>query len=137
MLCTKKGRIPICKVWPIESQSQRNHFSRQDFGMSMESILQRVSDCDNVCTFSMRELRDAIGRQRCKGQVCQEISDALFENNLRHLPLELPHDQNHKVRVYRIGTPVAEVIGLVSRCTENSDEALRTMAELYSVFVVG
>ncbi|RLS59153.1 MAG: hypothetical protein DWH91_01085 [Planctomycetota bacterium] len=105
--------------------------------MNMETIVQRVSECNNVCTFTMRDLCDAIGRQRCTAQCCQTISDTLTEYGLGHWPPELRPDQSHKVRVYRIGTPVADMIGLVSRCTESSDEALRTMAELYSVFVVG
>ena len=76
----------------------------------------------------MGELRDLNGSGRLGPYVASEISKQLASCGLGHYPPELPQNQWEKVRVYGLGSSVADLIHLVTEVSENNDEKLREFA---------
>jgi hypothetical protein len=73
----------------------------------------------------MEEVRDAYGAQRLGSNVRTGIENELASLALGHYPQRLPDSQSALVRLYRLGSPVANLIIAVLNPTEEHDEDLR------------
>jgi len=76
----------------------------------------------------MEVLRDAHGAAKLGVHVRKSISDNLAAHGLGHLPAELPTYQHEEVRLYRLGTGIADTINAVLHPTEAGDQVLRQSA---------
>lgn len=84
-------------------------------------------------TITMRELRDAEGGERCRSGVLQRISDRLRSSGVGHFPVELPPDQNARVRLFRYGSPAFHVIRAVTDLN-STDDQFRQLGKLCELF---
>jgi hypothetical protein len=97
--------------------------------MTVEELKQRVEDSQNVLSVRMEVLRDMVEARRLGVHVCDEISRTLNRHGLGHFPDELKPDGWAEARVYRLGTPIAELISATSNPGEKGDAVLRDLAE--------
>ncbi|MFA5786486.1 MAG: hypothetical protein WDA71_05810 [Actinomycetota bacterium] len=95
---------------------------------TLESIKAAVEAGGGIKAFNMGVLRDAYGAGKLGVHVRRSISEALAGAGLAHLPGDLPAYQDDMVRVYKLGTPVAEIIDAVLRSSESGDARLREAA---------
>jgi hypothetical protein len=79
----------------------------------LEELLEHVKLKGDVLTCTAGELRVAYGAERLGVNVRHAISSALKSHGLDHYPSMLPDRQDEPVRVYRQGSPVAELIEAV------------------------
>lgn len=89
-----------------------------------EEIKQSVEKNGNVMTFTMEQLREAHGAARLGVNVRAEIKSTLAGMGLGHIPQELPTYQNEQVRVFKNGTPVADLIVTVLMPGQQNDSKL-------------
>ncbi len=92
---------------------------------NMVEIGKAVDDNDGVLSLYMYSVRDAAGKGRLGVHVLRGISESLSGLGLGHHPEELPNDQNEMVRLYRLGSPIAEVLEAALYPGEDEDELLR------------
>ncbi len=95
---------------------------------SIEEIKQVVESNDSVITVSLEALRDAYGAGRTGPHVLKGISKELAGQGLAHYPQDLPTYQHQLVRIYKLGSPVADIIDAVLQVGDNNDELLRQAA---------
>ncbi|MDA8332300.1 MAG: hypothetical protein M0027_14090 [Candidatus Dormibacteraeota bacterium] len=94
---------------------------------------QDVDSNSGVLTVTMERLRDEYGAGRLGIHVRTGISQALHSAGLDHYPITggdghpLEGDQLARVRVYRQGSPIAEVIDAVLHPSEGHDAELREL----------
>ena len=96
---------------------------------SYDDISKAVSAAENVLTVTIGELRDVNGSGRLGPYVVEAISKNLAAKGLGHYPAVLPQEQWRKVRLFRLGSPIAELVGLVMDVDdEANDQKLREIA---------
>jgi len=95
---------------------------------SFAELKTAVASAGNVVTLDMGELRDLNGSGRLGPYVAAAISKQLASHGLGHYPPDLPQNQWEKVRVHGLGSPVADLIRLVTDVSEKNDEKLREFA---------
>jgi hypothetical protein len=95
---------------------------------SLEELSDLVNRQQGVATVEMERLRDAYGVRRLGIHVRTAISNRLKGFGLGHFPQELPLYQWQLVRVYKLGSPVAELIQAVLEPSPGHDEKLRRAA---------
>ena len=78
--------------------------------VSYENLKTEVEGNGNVLTVTMERLRNAHGAGKLGVNVSRDISNRLAGLGLGHVPTELPSYQEKQVRVYKLGTEVADVI---------------------------
>ena len=93
--------------------------------MNWDQIKEAVEQNGNTKTFTMEELRDAHGAGKLGPHVRAAISSKLAGMGLSHVPKELPNYQHELVRLYKNGTPVADLIATVLVPGEQNDNKLR------------
>ena len=94
-----------------------------------DEISKAVTDSQNVLTVTIGELRDVNGSGRLGVYVVEAIRKNLAAKGIGHYPPELPLDQWRKVRLFRLGSPVADIISLVMDVDDESNDAkLRAFA---------
>jgi hypothetical protein len=94
-----------------------------------DSIESALKEMDNVMTLKMGQLRDAHGVRKLGVNVLNTISQELANRGVGHYPEELPSYQNDLIRLYKLGTPVAELVKtLTSLDDKDSDDRLRQFA---------
>jgi hypothetical protein len=76
-------------------------------------------------TVTMGALRDAHGAGRLGIHVRTNISKELATRGLGHYPTELPDNQWQSVRVFKNGTPAADLINAVVQPDPKNDQAIR------------
>lgn len=76
----------------------------------------------------MEELREIEGAGRLGQHVRASISGNLLSHGMGHLPAELPSYQDFEVRVYRLGTALADVINAALNPSTSGDQILRQVA---------
>ena len=84
-----------------------------------------VTQSGDVMTVSMSELRDVNGSGRLGPYVVEAISKELAAKGLGHYPETLPLNQWEKVRLFRMGSQIADLIRVVTDVSEENDEKLR------------
>ena len=87
-----------------------------------------VDQNGGVHTTHMGALRDAKGYGKLGVHVVRAISQDLAGYGLGHFPTELEPYQEQQVRVYRLGSPIAELIDAVINPSATHDEELRAAA---------
>ncbi len=105
-------------------QSDRNEPAYRD----IDDVAQAVVDHGGLVTMRMSQLRDAHGAGRLGVHVRSGISAALAERGIGHYPEDLPADQIDDVRLYKLGSPAAELIEAVMKLGAEEDEKLRQFA---------
>ena len=95
---------------------------------SMGDLKTEVEANDGVKSFAMWRVRDAYGAGRLGIHVRTNISKSLQGMGLGHYPNDLPDSQDAIVRIYKLGSPVADLIDAVLRPGEESDDRLREVA---------
>ena len=78
-----------------------------------EQLASRVESCGGVWKMSMRDLRNAYGRQKLGRQVRAGIGRRLHWQGLAHFPAELPGYQEDLVWIYSEGSPLANRISAI------------------------
>lgn len=74
---------------------------------------------------TMAVLRDAHGVGKLGVHVRTGITNELKNRGIGTLPPELPSYQHEEVRLYKLGSPIADVIDAVHYPSDTGDEALR------------
>ena len=92
--------------------------------MNWNEIKEEVEKNGDVVTLTMEKLRDAHGSGKLGVHVRAEISSALAGVGLGHVPRELPTYQHEQVRLYKNGTPIADLITTVLNPGQQNDEKL-------------
>ncbi|KAA3638830.1 MAG: hypothetical protein DWP92_05565 [Armatimonadetes bacterium] len=92
---------------------------------SLEDVRQAVVDNSDVLTVEMRQLRDAHGAGRLGVHVRTNISKKLRGLGLGHYPVDLPDRQEQMIRIYRQGSPIAEIVDAVLNPSMSHDAELR------------
>jgi hypothetical protein len=93
---------------------------------SLPELKDAVVANDNVLTVTMQDLRDAYGALRLGVNVRSDITKKLSGHGLGHYPPELPAYQDQLVRLFTLGSPVADVIHAVLTPAPEHDELLRS-----------
>jgi hypothetical protein len=92
---------------------------------SYDALRKQVEADGGLYTTTMEELREIAGAGRLGQHVRSAISASLGANGMGHLPEELPAYQEFEVRVYRLGTPLADVVNAVLNPSGTGDQILR------------
>lgn len=82
----------------------------------------------NLHVTKMETLRDLHDAGRLGKHVRDGISAKLAEHGMGHLPQDLPAYQEEAVRIYRLGSPIADAINSVLNPSEGGDQVLREVA---------
>jgi len=93
-----------------------------------DAIKADVEQNGNVLTTTMERLRNAHGAGKLGVIVRDEISKTLAGMGLAHVPVELPQYQDKPVRLYKLGTAVADVIQAAISPAQENDEKLKSLA---------
>jgi hypothetical protein len=91
----------------------------------IEAVRQAVDDAGGVLTVKVGALRDAYGAGRLGVHVRSGISRALQGAGLGHYPSDLPDWQDQPVRLFKLGSRVADLIDAVLQPGDAHDEELR------------
>lgn len=90
-----------------------------------DEVKAQVAAASGVLTVPMSELRDVNGSGRLGPYVVEAISKQLAGRGIGHYPEDLPQNQWEKVRLFGLGSEIAELYKLVNDVTEEGDEKLR------------
>jgi hypothetical protein len=94
----------------------------------LEDLKAAVEGSGGVQTFPMDVVRDAYGAGRLGIHVRTNITRALQGMGLGHYPPVLPDSQYERVRIYKLGTPVSDLISAVLTPGEDGDERIRELS---------
>jgi hypothetical protein len=94
---------------------------------SYEELRAAVAANDGLQKTTMDTLKKIDGAGRLGVHVRTAISRTLESHGLGHLPQELPPNQEDVVRLYLLGSPVADLIKAVLAPSDRGDETLRAI----------
>jgi hypothetical protein len=89
------------------------------------AIRSQVEASGNLIVLTAEQLRDAYGVRKLGVRVRAGISQELFDEGLGHIPEEIPDDRRAEIRIYRLGTELADVIEAILRPSARGDAKLR------------
>ena len=92
---------------------------------TLDDLITEVQTKGGVVTLSAEELRDRYGAERLGINVRTAISNELAGRGLAHYPRNLPDRHYELVRVYRLGSPIADLIEAVLTVDPKADAKLR------------
>lgn len=93
-----------------------------------DELRSRVSANQDVLTVRMEELRKAHGSKRLGVNLCWQISQRLAGVGLGHTP-DLEPDGWTEVRLFRLGTPMADLVIAATQPGEAHDATLRARVD--------
>jgi hypothetical protein len=93
-----------------------------------DDLRQKVVGEGDLYDTEMEELRAIHGALRLGSNVRDAISEQLNAHGLGHIPAVLPSYQSEAVRIYRLGTPIGDLVQAVQRPSAAGDTLLRTVA---------
>jgi hypothetical protein len=96
----------------------------QDF----DELEQEVRQKGNVLSVQMFTLRNLQGAGRLGPYVVEQISKELAKRGLGHHPEGLPEQQWDWVRIFKLGSNVADLIRASMNIGDKEDEKLRQLA---------
>lgn len=79
---------------------------------------------------TMGVLRDIQGAGRLGSRVLGAISKQLASHGMGHIPKELPGNQDSPVRLYLLGTPIADTVDAVHNPSPKGDAILRDVGNV-------
>jgi hypothetical protein len=91
----------------------------------MDEVKAAVESNGGVLTIKMGDLRDAYGKGRLGVHVRSGIGKSLNGIGLGHYPDPLTDSQFDLVRLYKLGSPVADLVGAVLHPSPGGDQVLR------------
>jgi hypothetical protein len=92
---------------------------------SPEEIRKAVEASADVLTLPMETVRDAFKYDRLGRNVRSLISEQLEGLGLGHYPSELPDRQWIPVRLFKLGSPMADLIDAALHPSEEHDQEMR------------
>ena len=95
---------------------------------SFDELKKTVVANGNVLTVQMEKLRDAQGVRRIGRYVVANIHNQLQNVGLGHFPEPLPLTSEASVRIYSLGTPIADLISALLVPGNANDDKLRSAA---------
>ncbi len=90
-----------------------------------EKLRDAVIDNGNVLTVKVGEVRDAFKYGRLGKHVRKEISSKLHGLGIAHYPVDVPDWQENPIRLFRMGTPIADLLDAAHDETPEHDEELK------------
>ncbi|MEA2442087.1 MAG: hypothetical protein QOH76_3511 [Thermoleophilaceae bacterium] len=96
--------------------------------MTWNELKTKVEQHENVLTVSTAELRDVYGVKRMGIHVAGEIQAKLAGVGLGVTP-EIEADSWQQVRLFKLGTPVGDILTAADNPGEEGDKKLRELAE--------
>jgi hypothetical protein len=93
-----------------------------------DDLKKKVEENDGVLTVQMLTLREIRGADRLGINVRENIQNDLAGYGLAHFPPRLPDNQYAYARVYKQGTPVADIILAVLDADPAKDAVIRQAA---------
>lgn len=94
-----------------------------------EELRTAVAADGGLHVVTMGVLRDIQGAGRLGSRVLGVISAQLESHGMGHIPKELPGNQDSPVRVYLLGTPIAETVDAVHNPSLKGDAILRASGD--------
>lgn len=94
----------------------------------IDQLIKEIDENDGILTISMHSLRNAYGAEKLGVNVRSNITNELASRGIRHIPAELPNYQHERVRLFRLGSPVADIITAATEISEAHDAKLRSLA---------
>ena len=88
-------------------------------------LREKVEQNGGVFTVEMRTLRQIHGAERLGINVRENITRELAGHGLAHFPRRLPEFQDQYARIYKQGTPAAELILAVLEADPQKDSVIR------------
>ncbi|WP_371644357.1 hypothetical protein OG974_23420 [Streptomyces sp. NBC_00597] len=92
-----------------------------------EGLRESVMMDSGLRTVDMGTLRDIQGAGRLGIHVRNAITRSLESHGMGHIPGELPGNQYAEVRLYLLGSPIADIVKAVLSPSSKGDDALRDM----------
>ena len=92
-----------------------------------DDVRNAVTTNDGLYKITMEILKKIEGAGRLGVHVRQSISRSLESHGIGHLPRELPPNQEDAVRLYLLGSPIADVVQAVLSPSDRGDETLRSI----------
>lgn len=96
---------------------------------TLDDLVAEVKDNGGVVTVAAEDLRDRYGADRLGVNVRASIANELAGRGLAHYPTPLPDRHYDLVRVYKQGSPIADLIQAVLTVDSKSDARLRRAAK--------
>jgi hypothetical protein len=93
--------------------------------VSFDDLRKKVEENGNVVTVSMGTLRDAHGAGKLGVHVRAAISKELAGRGLGHYPDPLPEYQEQVARIFKLGSPIADLLDAALQPNDDHDEELR------------
>jgi hypothetical protein len=90
-----------------------------------KQLREAVNANGGLCKVTMLDLKNIHGAGRLGVHVRDTISRELASHGLAHFPRVLPGNQDEPVRLYLLGTPVADVVSAVLDPSDRGDQTLR------------
>lgn len=101
-----------------------------------KDLWELIENDQGVHVTTMGQLRDRFEYGRLGVNVCGEISSTLASWGIGVFPATLPSRQDMSVRLYRKGTPIAELVGAVLAPTNEGDDLLRRVGADHTTGVI-
>jgi hypothetical protein len=92
---------------------------------SYQALRKSVIQNRGLYTIDMGTLRDIEGAGRLGVHVRDAITRSLESYGLGHLPGTLPANQSDEVRLYRLGSSIADIVKAVLSPSSEGDDVLR------------
>src|ERR1700722_5374149 len=95
----------------------------------IDELRDQLEQNGGVVTLRMKELKTLSGAQRLGHRIREQLEDALHTAQIGFFPDPLPASENDSVRIYELGTELAELIEAVRTLDEDADEQLRSFVD--------
>ncbi|MFJ2189008.1 hypothetical protein ACIOJE_13805 [Kitasatospora sp. NPDC087861] len=94
---------------------------------SYEELRKAVVEDNGLHQAQMWQLKGIKGAGRLGVHVRDAISRELASHGMGHIPSQLPSYQEEPVRLYLLGSPIADIVQAVLQPSDRGDEALRAL----------
>lgn len=94
---------------------------------NIQELRAEVDKSDGLLKIDMATLKRIKGAGRLGRVVREEISRELEGQGMGHIPADLPPNQEDEVRLYVLGSAIADVVRAVLEPSDRGDEALRAV----------
>lgn len=99
-------------------------------------IRSQVEASGNLIVLTAEQLRDAYGVRKLGVRVRAGIKQELFDEGLGHIPEEIPDDRRAEIRIYRLGTELADLVEAILRPNPKGDAKLRAFGSIDAILTL-